>query len=308
MNPEDKIWTPVSILDWTEHYLQEKGVPTPRLDAELLLSHALGCERLELYLQFDRPLAADELSRFRELVRERGRRRPLAYLVGEVGFWNLTLAVRPGVLIPSPDSETLVEGILEAAEACRAEIPELQDEKTPLRVLELGCGSGALPLAAFSDSSHLCWVGTERSEEAMIVARENRARHAALQAPKGNALHLVLGDRFEAIAPGWQPHLVVGNPPYIPSGTIDRLMPEVSRAEPRLALDGGGDGGRFHRYMIAYAAGALVPGGRLLFEMGAEQGRAQAEVVRQTPGLRFVEQRKDLSGHPRVLHAERSDG
>ena len=298
--PEARTWTPVSILNWTEHYLQEKGVPSPRLDAELLLAHALGCERLDLYLKHDRPLAPEELARYREMVRERGQRRPLAYLVGERGFWNLNLAVRPGVLIPSPDSETLVEGILAAAAAC---LPETGRES--VRVLDLGCGSGAIPLAVCSEITEVCWVATERSPEAMAVARENRERYAELLAPRRNALHLVLGDRFEPIAEGWRPHLVVGNPPYIPSGTIDRLMPEVSRAEPRLALDGGRDGSRFQRYMIEYAARALVPGGRLLFEMGAEQGRALAEVVNQTPNLHLVEQRKDLSGHPRVLHAER---
>ncbi len=113
------------------------------------------------------------------------------------------------------------------------------------------------------------------------------------------------GDRFEPVRPDFRPHLVVGNPPYIPSGTVHRLMPEVSRAEPRLALDGGPDGMAFQRYMIAYAARALAPGGRLLFEMGAEQGADLAREVERAPGLGLVEIRRDLGGHPRVLHAAR---
>ena len=102
-------WTPKTLLDTTETWFDEKGIPTPRLDAELLLAHVLGCRRLDLYLQFDRPMTPDEVGRFRELVRARGQRKPLAYLVGEAEFWSLTLAVREGILIPSPDTETLVD-------------------------------------------------------------------------------------------------------------------------------------------------------------------------------------------------------
>jgi release factor glutamine methyltransferase len=302
VSEEPTVWTPKSLLDWTEAYFQEKGIASPRLDAELLLAHVLGCERISLYLQFDRPLTAEELERYRALVKARGQRRPLAYLTGEAGFWNLTLRVGEGTLIPSPDTETLVEGILEAVAAQRR-----GDPGRPLAALELGTGSGAIPLAVCSEVRGLRWVAVERSPAALAVAAANRARHAALLAPRGNALHLVLGDRFEAIAPGWRPHLVAGNPPYIPTGTIDRLMPEVSRAEPRMALDGGPDGTRFQRYMLAYAARALAPGGRVLFEMGAEQGGALRKLLAGIPALSLLEVRDDLGGHPRVLHAVRRE-
>jgi release factor glutamine methyltransferase len=299
--PDPGLWTPKALLDRTEEYFHEKGVPSPRLDAELLLAHVLGCKRIDLYLQFNRPLDDTELSRFRELVRARGQRRPLAYLIGEAGFWTLTLAVREGILIPSPDTETLVEGILAAIAALRE-----TDPRRPLAALELGTGSGAIPLAVCAEVEGVRWVSVERSPAAMAVAAENRRRHAHLLAPRGNALHLVLGDRFEAIAPGFRPQVVAGNPPYIPSGTVERLMPEV-RAEPRLALNGGPDGGDFQRYLLDYAQRALAPGGHLLFEMGSDQERRLRGELAAQPALRLVAVRPDLAGHPRVLHARREE-
>jgi release factor glutamine methyltransferase len=195
-----------------------------------------------------------------------------------------------------------VESVLEAIRALRREAAG-----RPLAVLELGTGSGAIPLAVCSEVSGLTWVASERSTLALGVARENRLRHQALLGPKGNALLLLQGDRFGAIRPGWRPDVIAGNPPYIPSGTIRRLMPEVSQAEPRLALDGGPDGTDFQRYLIDYAARALPPGGRLLLEMGAEQSAALRRVLEGTPGLRLVEVVNDLAGHPRVLHGEKTD-
>lgn len=297
---EPTYWTPKALLDWTEGYFRDRGVPTPRLDAELLLAHVLGVTRIELYLQYDRPLMPPELERYRELVRARGRRRPVAYLVGEVGFWNLELSIDEACLIPSPDTETLVESVLEAIGTLRR-----TDPARPLHLLELGTGSGAIPLAVLSEAEHLTWVGVERSRAALAVAAANRARHGALVAPRYNALHLVHGDRFEPLRADWRPHVVAGNPPYIPTGTIDRLMPEVSRAEPRLALDGGRDGLDFLRYMVAWAADRLADDGHLLFEMGAEQARDARRLIEGTAGLALVGVRPDLTGHPRVLHARR---
>ena len=311
MNPADRIWTPKSILDWTEEFFSSKGIPSPRLDAELLLAHVLRCQRIDLYLKFDRPLDSITLAEYRQLVRQRAERRPLAYLTGETGFWNLSLKIAEGVLIPSPDSEILVEAILAAITEMRAELraefrgeSRTGDSDAPLSVLELGTGSAALPLAVCSEARNIRWVAVERSPEGMAIARENARAHAALLEPRGNALHLFLGDRFQAIHPGWRPHIVAGNPPYIPSGTIDRLMPEVSRAEPRMALDGGRDGGDFQRYMLEYAARALQPGGRVLMEIGAEQSPSLKAWTRQHGRIELVEFRKDLGGHPRVFHGK----
>jgi release factor glutamine methyltransferase len=287
------------LLHWTEGFLRGKGVETPRLDAELLLAHVLGCSRLDLYLQHDRPLGAAELSAYRELVRARAARTPVAYLVGAAGFWKLTLVVRPGCLIPRPDTETLVEATLRAIAALRARL----GAEARLAVLELGTGSGAIPLAVCSEAGQLDWLSVELSATALAVARENRARHAALLAPRHNALWLVRGDGFAAVAPGFRPHLVVSNPPYIPSAELPGLMPEVSQAEPRAALDGGPDGMDIHRYLMASASERLAPGGRLLMEMAHNQGAPlSAELARYS--LRRLALHKDLAGRERVIEAE----
>ncbi len=294
-------WTPKSLLDWTEGFFRSKGVQTPRLDGELLLAHVLHCRRLDLYLQFDRPLAAAELSAYRELVVARAARTPVAYLLGSVGFWNLTLAIRPGVLIPGPDTETLVESVLQSAQQRRAALGV-----QPLRVLELGPGSGAIPLAACAETQGLTWVAVERSAQAIAVAAENRARHAALLAPKGNALHLVRGDRFAAIAPGAHFDLLVSNPPYIASAALGGLMPEVAQAQPHEALDGGASGLEFHEYLLTQAQQRLAPGGWMLLEIGFDQEAALTQLLARQPHLQAGEFLKDLGGQPRVLRAQRA--
>lgn len=299
MSADAHAWTPKGLLERTESFFDDRGLPSPRLDAELLLAHVLGCQRIDLYLQYDQPLSEDEVGRYRELVRARAQRRPLAYLIGETGFWSLTLAVREGLLVPSPDTETLVEAILGAIADLRANEPE-----RPLWALELGTGTAAIPLAVCSEVRGVRWVSVERSSAAMQVAAENRERYPELLEPRGNGLALVLGDRFEAIGAGFRPHIVAGNPPYIPAGTIDRLMPEVSRAEPRLALNGGPDGTDFQRYMLAYAGRSLAPGGHVLMEMGSDQERRLRTALQQQPRLGAVRVHNDLSDQPRVLHAQ----
>ncbi|MEE8435935.1 MAG: peptide chain release factor N(5)-glutamine methyltransferase [bacterium] len=301
MNNPQPIWTPKSILEWTEGFFQHKGVPSPRLDAELLLAHVLECRRIDLYLNYQRPLEAGELSRFRELVRLRGARKPVAYLLGEAGFWNLTLRVTEDTLVPSPDTEILVEGILAAISALRATAAT----ESPLLAVELGTGTGAVPLAVCSEVEGIEWIAVERFPAAMAVAAENKRRHANLLTPRGNTLHLVLGDRFESIRPRRPLHLVAGNPPYIPTGGIDRLMPEVSGHMPRMALDGGADGEDFHRYLLDFAFGRLAPGGRVLLEMGADQSTSLAAAIEARQGLALVEIRQDLAGYDRVLHGEK---
>ena len=294
-------WTPQDLIAWCEGFFAEKGVETPRLDAELLLAHALGCRRLDLYLQFDRPMQPDELTRFRELVRERARRMPVAYLTGVTEFWSLPLTVRPGCLIPRPDTETLVEVTLEAVEALRSE----GGDTALLDVLELGTGTGAIPLAVCSEAQGIRWLAVERSARAAAVAAENRSRHAKLLEPRDNRLWLLCGDGFGAVNGEWQPHLLVSNPPYIPSAVLDTLQPEVAREEPRAALDGGANGLDWYRTLVREAATRLRPGGRLLLEIGADQGEALRDLVAGEAVLELLDIRKDLGGRDRVVHAVR---
>jgi release factor glutamine methyltransferase len=296
------MWTPKSLLDWSQAHFARKGIQTARLDAERLLIHALRCNRLELYLHFDKPIAEPERSRFRELVRRRARREPLAYILGEVEFWSLSLAIRPGCLIPRPDTESLVETVLAAL---RERQRTASHEQSALRAVELGAGNAAIPLAVCSESRGLVWAAFEPSPEALAVALENRRAHAGLLAPRGNRLHLVRGDALEALAPSVRPDLVVSNPPYIPSAVIATLEPEVARYEPRAALDGGADGLRWHRYLAGFAGEQLAPGGALLLEIGYDQAEAVSALIAEHASLRLREVQRDLGGRARVVWAER---
>jgi release factor glutamine methyltransferase len=294
-------WTPKALLGWCTGHFEGKGIPSARLDAERLLAHALGCSRLDLYLNFDKPLAEAELNRFRELVRRRGEREPLAYLTGEAGFWNLTLCAAPGCLVPRPETETLVEAVLDAVRERRAGDRDATDPA--LRIVELGTGSAAIPLAVLSETCGLSWLAVERSRAALGVARENVRRYAELLTPRCNHLQLVRGDALECVRGDFRPDLVVSNPPYIPSVSIDALEPEVSRWEPREALDGGPDGLRWYRYLLDFARARLAPGGALIVEIGHDQ--AAAVNALNPAGLARKELRRDLGGRDRVLWWER---
>lgn len=296
------IWTSQSILNWCRAYFQEKGLPSPRLDSELLLAHALGCSRLDLYLQFDRPLSASELSSFKSLVRQRLERVPVAYLTGEAGFWNQTLKVGPGCLIPRPDTETLVEATLVALREIGG---QGDDPGAKITVAELGTGCGAIPLAVCSEVRGLTWIAVELSIAALALARENLALHRQILAPRANRVLLIRGDLLEPFSRNFRPSLVVSNPPYIPSAEIDSLEPEVSRQEPRAALDGGPDGMDVHRYLAGYAARNLPAGGQLLMEIGAAQERSAADIIAAQPALEWAPVRRDLAGRPRVVSARR---
>ncbi len=228
----------------------------------------------------------------------------MAYLLGEAGFRDLLLSVGPGCLIPRPDTETLVTVALEALEALARIRASLPSEAEPAVVLEWGTGSGAIPLALCAEADGLVCISCELSAEALTWALANRRRHEGLLAARGNVFRLVRGKGFEAISPALTPHLVVANPPYIPTGEFAGLQPEVAKAEPRLALDGGENGLAAYPEIFAYAAGALAPGGRLIVEFGAGQAAGLCGLLEEHPPLRLLELRKDFAGHERVLHAE----
>ena len=295
-----ELWTPKTILDWCEPYFRKHQIPSPRLDAELLLSHVLNCRRIDLYLQFDRPLDSDELERFRGLVRARAAREPVAYLTGEAGFWGLTLHIQPGCLVPRPETETLVEQAL-------AVISELrEDPAEPFRIVEMGSGSGAIPLALCADAQNLWVVATEKSREAMAVAATNRGRHAGKIAEGKNRIDLILADGLEPLLPAFQPRLILSNPPYIPSDVIPTLEPEVARFEPKMALDGGQDGLDPHRYLMEKAAVCLSQGGRLLMEIGYDQGEGVRKLAEAHSRLKLIGIEKDLGGRDRIAHFEKA--
>jgi len=273
-------WTVIKVLQWTAEHLRQKGVDNGRLDAELLLAETLKLDRVGLYLNYDRPLQAEELSRYREQVKRRAGREPLQYILGRCAFWSLSLPVTPAVLIPRPDTEVLVEEALKHASKSGS-------------LLDVGTGSGAIALALASELPECTIFGLDRSAAALEIARHNRDA-LGLQ----ERVELLAGDLFALPEREWQ--LIVSNPPYIPSGELAGLMPEVGQHEPATALDGGADGLDCYRALARQAQSKLQPGCWLLVEVGI----AQAEVVKQlfvAAGLTEVYSREDYAGVPRVV-------
>lgn len=280
--------TPLELIRLAAQYLDERGVETPRLDAEILLAHVLGMPRIQLYVQFERPLVRDEVDRYRSLVRRRGRREPVAHLLGTREFWSLELTVDGRVLVPRPETELLVEICLERMGPAG-------------RLADLGTGSGAIALALLSERPGWAAVGVDRVAEALEVAAGNADRLRLAR-----RITWLVGDLFGPLA-GECFEVIVSNPPYIPTEEIDRLQPEVAHYDPRSSLDGGPDGLDVIRRIAAAAEEFMVPGGLLAVEFGAGQQEAVRELF-ESAGYRGVEIRKDYAGIPRVLLAESAAG
>jgi release factor glutamine methyltransferase len=275
-------WTTLSVLDWTTQRFTEAGISSARLEAQVLLAHVLGCSRVQLYTGFDKPLAEAELAGYRALIKRRLAGEPVAYLVSEHEFWGLPFHVDPSVLVPRPDTETVVE----VARATRA------DRAAPCRVLDLCTGSGALAVALARELRGAQVVATDVSAEAVALARKNAERNGV-----GDRVDVRVGDLWQPVADE-RFDLIVANPPYIASAVIPTLQAEVLR-EPRLALDGGPDGLGFYDRICADARAHLEPGGALVVEHGFDQ--ADAVYARFTAaGMVSVTLVHDLGKNPRV--------
>jgi release factor glutamine methyltransferase len=275
--------TVVEVLGLSAAYLDARGFPGPRLDAELLLGHALGLSRIELYLHHDRPLAPAELDGFRALLRRRGAGEPVAYLTGTAGFRRLTLVSDARALVPRPETEVLVELAL-------ARLPEGGS------LLDLGTGSGAIALAVAAERPDVAVTGVDRSREALALAAENAAR-------LGVAVDLRESDLDAALEPGRRFDVIAANLPYVADGD-ERVEAGVRAFEPHEALYGGSDGLDLVRRAVAGAVDRLVPGGTLVLELGSDQ----VEEVRRLAGhhgLVDVAVARDLSGRERFVLARR---
>jgi len=271
-------WTLMEFVRWTADFFKQHQVPQARLDAELLLAHVLGASRMDLYMAFDKPLGEADRARFRELVRRRAKERvPVAYLVERREFWSLPFRVTPDVLIPRPETETLVKVAL---------------DRKPRRALEIGVGSGCVSAALLRELPNLEVVACDVSEPALALARENLA---AL----GVAERATLVHARELAGVTGPFDLVLSNPPYVARGELAGLAPEL-RHEPAVALDGGPDGLDVIRQICADAPARLERPGALALEIGAGQSAAVVELLRAT-GAAEVETFADLAGLPRVV-------
>lgn len=291
-------WTVSSLLRVSAEYLADKGSSSPRLDAELLLAEALQLERIQLIIQAERPLSEEEVTRYRELIARRARREPIAYILGRAAFRYLELEVGPGVLIPRPETEELVEAALEELRVRPplSPVPSGGGWAAPV-VADLGTGSGAITFSLATEGG-VRVLATDSSGEALGVARRNRARLGL-----AGAVELVSADLLGEFASGTL-RLLVSNPPYIPTHEYEALEPDVRDYEPRVALDAGADGLEVYRRLAPQALSALGPGGVLLVEVGHDQAERVAEVLRGA-GLSEVASQRDLSGRERIVRALR---
>lgn len=283
--------TVLDVLQRSAAYLTERGVESPRLNAELIVSHVLKKPRLRLYLEFDHAVPEADLAVARELVRRRGRREPLQHLTGTTGFLNLNLEVTSEVLVPRPETEVL-------AQLAILKLKEIPEDSAPI-ALDFGTGSGCLAIALAQAVPNAEIHALDISQPALAVARKNATSN------RTERIQFHAGDGFSALA-GWVPDLrrrfslVVTNPPYIPTSEIATLEPEVRDHDPRIALDGGPDGLAFYRRLALEAADWLRPGGGLLAEFGDGQAPALKELF-ESSGWKTEAIEKDLSGRDRVL-------
>lgn len=277
-------WTLLKLLRWTTNYFAEKGIDNPRLDAELLLANVLKLDRVGLYLNYDRPLSRDELDVARPLVKKRGQREPLQYLLGSTEFWSLPFKVTPAVLIPRADTEILVEEALARAGSAG-------------ELLDVGTGSGAIVISLASELSDWQLTGLDISAAALAIARENIELNQVAE-----RVHLVQGDLAEL--PVQQYDLIVSNPPYIAQQEWDELMPEVRCFEPQLALLAENEGLGCYQQLAAQADSRLKSGGWLLLEVGYQQADSVQELL-IAAGLSNLFIRKDYSGQPRVVGGQK---
>ena len=283
----DKIWTIGRILKWTEQYFKDKGIESPRLDAEVLLAHVLEKQRIYLYVHFDEPLQPGELAAYREMIKKRVLRVPVAQILGEKEFMGLTFKVTADTLVPRPDTEILVQAAVDHLRAMAGE--------EPLRFADIGTGSGAICLSVLHYLAGTVADTVDISPAARAVAEENAASLGLadrITFHTGDLLQPLSGISFAAI---------LSNPPYIPEADIVKLAPEVRLKEPHTALSGGQDGLDFYRRLANEAPAMLVPGGFTAFEVGIHQAGDVADLLKANPLIDRTEILPDYAGIDRVV-------
>lgn len=287
----DRNWTVLELLRWTTDYFQRSGIDSARLDAELLLAHALETPRLRLYIDHEKPVLPGERDRFRALVRRRAQERvPVSILLGEREFWSLVFKVTSDVLTPRPDTETLVEAALSKLKGPR---PTGPDGERTWRILDLGTGSGAIALSLATEHPDAEITATDLSETALQIAKGNADR-----LPHGERVRFLHGDLFDPVSKE-RFDLVVSNPPYVARRDAKSLPPELAH-EPEMALFAGEDGLDVIRRLVAGAGERLVSGGWLWIELSPEQ-TVKVEALLAGAGFVDVERRFDLARRPRVV-------
>jgi release factor glutamine methyltransferase len=286
-------WTIGRLLTWTADFFKQHGSDTPRLDAEVLLAAARGCQRIELYTAFDQLIDDASRSKFRELVRRRGEGEPVAYLVGHREFFSLRFRVNSDVLIPRPETELLVVRMLDLAK-------QQFSETADLRIADIGTGSGIIAICAARQYPRASVTAIDRSPAALAVAQENAAQHGVAE-----RIEFVESDLFSAIGVERKFNIVASNPPYVSDAEFATLAPSIRNFEPRLALVAGPRGTEVIQRLVPEAADRLDSGGWLLQEVSPMIEPAVREIVSASSRFELGPTLKDSAGQPRVVQAKR---
>ncbi len=293
-NPD---WTILKLLNWTTSFFKSHHIDSSRAAAEILLAHTLKIKRIDLYLQYDQPLNADELSDFKVLIKRRAAREPVAYITGTKEFWGLDMCVTGDVLIPRPETEILVETAL----ACIPDASETGSPGAPYMILELGTGSGAVIISIASEREAPTCFASDISVKAVEIAIRNAGYHGLEK-----KIHFFSGDWLKPVnSSGPMFHMIISNPPYIKCGDIDQLQPEICRFEPVRALDGSEDGLYCIRRIIGTAHRFLHDHGTLIMEIGHDQRDCVEEIAMEDGHYEAVSFVKDYSGFDRVVQMKK---
>lgn len=283
------VWTIRELLAWTTTYLGQKGVEAPRLEAQILLAHVLKCPRIELVARSDEEPSPPHRTAFRELVKRRVDGWPVAYLTGTKEFFLLPFQVSPAVLIPRPDTETLVLETLN----------RLKGNTSP-HILELGTGSGCVAVALAANHKTCRVLAVDASPDAAELARRNAKTNRV-----DDRVTVLVGDLFDPVPAGSTFDAIVSNPPYVAQGEYESLAADIRDHEPRMALDGGPDGLAFYRRIAQRAGEFVASGGWVILEIGETQADAVASLFPLEHGFDVKPVVKDAGGRPRVVVVRR---
>lgn len=284
-------WTISSLLDWTTIYFTNHKIEEPHLEAEILLAHALGIKRIQIYTMHDRVLSDEELAAFKKLILRRIKREPTAYIIGYRPFMSLDFGVTKDVLIPRPETEILAEEAIEIIK---------QSEKKDVSVLDIGTGSGAIAIsiAKYCPTARV-WA-TDISKAAIEVAGNNAKKHGV-----GDRITFFTGDLLSPVDKNQKFDIIASNPPYIKTSDIETLQPEITQFEPVRALDGGPDGLAYYRKIAAQAPEYLSEKGHLLLEVGIGQAESVAEMAQVAGVFPIIKKIRDHSAIERVVLASK---
>ncbi len=277
--------TVLESINLTTDFLQKKGIEEPRINAELLLAHILKCKRLDLYLKFDRPLSQEETDLYREYLKRRAGFEPLQYIIGDVEFYGLKFKVDRSVLIPRPETEILVEKIIDD---CK--------EKQPLRILDIGTGSGIIPICLAKHLEVSNFLALDKDEAALKISRENAELNNVEE--RIDFVHIDITNsqnEFDNI------DVIVSNPPYVSIKDYQELRPELKNFEPRIALTDESDGLTFYKLITKLAIQNLKIGGKLYFEVGQDQSAEVTQIMKEQ-GFIDIGVKKDYLQIDRVIY------